>query len=399
MLRSRLQGRRGCSGRRSGPLAVRPRPIGARAVREAGLPCSPGRLGRGRRRPGAAERQFLSRWGPGRAANARPWNRRGGSCRTMAEPREAANPAPKASLAPTALSLRSAPQPRPSKVVTGSLGRYRGHAAAAASREPLFHGSLMLSGSGRRRGALRELLGLQGAAPAGWLSEERPEEQAPGGSSGPGGSGLCLEPREHAWILAAAEGRFEALQELLEAEPGLLLRGDPITGYTVLHWLAKHGRHEELILVHDFAQRQGLRLDVSVPGSGGLTPLHLAALQGHDMVIKVLVGALGADPTRRDHSGHRPCHYLRPDAPQSLRELSGAEDWETAGGSERINANNNSSGGAAWTLRRTPSAVGAAAVETTARTAAAPGKKDSTGSRMAQIHGLLRHVFPFFQDR
>ncbi|XP_057575065.1 ankyrin repeat domain-containing protein SOWAHD [Hippopotamus amphibius kiboko] len=322
----------------------------------------------------------------------------------MAEPRGAAKPAPKASFAPTKPSLRSAPQPRLSRVDTGSLGRYRGN--AAASREPSFHGSLMPSGTGlgRRRGALRELLGLQGAAPAVWLSEERPEEQSPGGPNGSGGSRLCLEPREHAWILAAAEGRFEALQELLEAEPGLLLRGDPITGYTVLHWLAKHGRHEELILVHDFAQRRGLQLDVSVPGSGGLTPLHLAALQGHDMVIKVLVGALGADPTRRDHSGHRACHYLRPDAPWSLRELSGAEDWEAAGGSGRKNANNNSSGGgtaaAAWTLKRARSAVGAPVVETTARVAAAPPKgKDSVGSRVAQIQGLLRHVFPFFQDR
>uniref|UniRef100_A0A8D1VD11 Sosondowah ankyrin repeat domain family member D n=1 Tax=Sus scrofa TaxID=9823 RepID=A0A8D1VD11_PIG len=321
----------------------------------------------------------------------------------MAEPQGAAKRTPKASLAPTALNLRSAPQPRPSRADTGSLGRYRGN--AAASREPPFHGSLMLSatGSGRRREGLRELLGLQGAAPAGWPSEERSEEPSPSGPNGPGGSGLCLEPREHAWILAAAEGRFEALQELLKAEPGLLLRGDPITGYTVLHWLAKHGRHEEIILVHDFAQRQGLQLDVSAPGSGGLTPLHLAALQGHDMVIKVLVGALGADPTRRDHSGHRACHYLRPEAPWSLRELSGAEDWETGGGgggSERNNANNNSSGGgAAWTLRRAPSAVGAPATETTARAAAAPAKKDSMGSRMAQVQGFLRHMFPFFQDR
>lgn len=273
----------------------------------------------------------------------------------------------------------------------------------------------MLSGAGsaRRREALRELLGLQGAAPAGWLSEERTEELipgAPGGPGGPSGSGLCLEPREHAWILAAAEGRFEVLQELLEAEPGLLLRGDPITGYTVLHWLAKHGRHEELILVHDFAQRQGLPLDVSVPGSGGLTPLHLAALQGHDMVIKVLVGALGADPTRRDHSGHRACHYLRPDAPRRLQELSGAEDWETARGSERSNANNNSSGsnsgsgsgsgGSVWTLRRTPSTTSATTMETKNRTAASRTKeKDAAGSRVAQIQGLFRHLFPFFQDR
>jgi hypothetical protein len=191
------------------------------------------------------------------------------------------------------------------------------------------------------------------------------------------------------------------LQELLEVEPGLLLRGDPITGYTVLHWLAKHGRHEELILVHDFAQRQGLPLDVSVPGSGGFTPLHLAALQGHDMVIKVLVGALGADPTRRDHSGHRACHYLRPDAPRSLRELSGAEDWETARGSERNNVNNNSSGASGWMLRRTPSSAGATTATRTHTRAAAPSarEKKATGSLAAHTHGLLRHLFPFFQDR
>lgn len=318
----------------------------------------------------------------------------------MAQPRGAATPAPKASQAQSALSLRSALLPRPSRVDGCSLGRYRG--SAAASREPPFHGSLMLSGagSGRRRGALRELLGLQGAAPAGWQSEERAEEQSPGGPNGAGSSRLCLEPREHAWILAAAEGRFEALRELLEAEPGLLLRGDPITGYSVLHWLAKHGRHEELILVHDFAQRQGLKLDVSAPGSGGLTPLHLAALQGHYLVIKVLVGALGADPTRRDHSGHRACYYLPPNAPWRLRELSGAEDWEMASGSERKNANNNSSGAAAWTLRRTLNAVGATAANTTRRVVALPDKeKDSVGSRMAQIQGFFRQMFPFFQDR
>ncbi|XP_059014208.1 ankyrin repeat domain-containing protein SOWAHD [Mustela lutreola] len=394
MLRSPVLGR-------SGPARPHPRLPHRRA--RSGRRGSPGRLGRGRSRPGNAERQFLSRRGPGRAANARPWKRRGSRGRTMAEPRGTANPGPKASLAATALSPRSAPQLRPWKVDPATLGRYRGH--AAASRDPLLHGSMLLpaAGSGRRRGALRELLGLQGAAPAGWPSEDRAEEPSPAGPNGPngpGGGGLCLEPHEHAWILAAAEGRLEVLWEQLEAEPALLLRCDPITGYTVLHWLAKHGCHEELILVHDFAQRRGLQLDVSASGSGGLTPLHLAALQGHDMVIKVLVGALGADPSRRDYSGHRACHYLRPDAPQSLRELSGAEDWETAGGCERINANNNSSGGAAWAPRRTPSWVGTSSMETPARAAASPCKeKNYTGSRVVQIQGLLRQMFPFFQDR
>ncbi|XP_005859525.1 PREDICTED: ankyrin repeat domain-containing protein SOWAHD, partial [Myotis brandtii] len=125
---------------------------------------------------------------------------------------------------------------------------------------------------------------------------------------------------------------------------------------------------------------------------------------GHYLVIKVLVGALGADPTRRDHSGHRACYYLRPDAPWGLRELSGAEDWEKASDSERDNANNNSSGGATtatgWTLRRTLNSLGATAAETTMREVALPSKeKDSAGSRMAQIQGFFRQLFPFFQDR
>ncbi|XP_035144435.1 ankyrin repeat domain-containing protein SOWAHD [Callithrix jacchus] len=320
----------------------------------------------------------------------------------MAQPGGAANQAPTASLAPNARSLRCALQPRLSGADTGSLGRYWGNAAAAASREPPFLGTLVHSGlgSGRRRGALRELLGLQRVAPAGWLSEERAQElRGPGGPRRPGSSRLCLEPREHAWILAAAEGRYEVLRELLEAEPELLLRGDPITGYSVLHWLAKHGRHEELILVHDFALSRGLRLDVSAPGSGGLTPLHLAALQGHDMVIKVLVGALGADATRRDHSGHRACHYLRPDAPWTLRELSGAEEWELERGSGR-NLNNNSSGSAAWSTTCTASAVGATVVETSRRAATSRTKeKDASGSRVTLMHGLFRHLFPSFKDR
>ncbi|XP_024422512.3 ankyrin repeat domain-containing protein SOWAHD [Desmodus rotundus] len=319
----------------------------------------------------------------------------------MAESRVAEISAPRDSPAPSAQSLRSVRQPRPSNVDSRTLVRYRG--SAVASRELPFHSSLTYSGagSGRRRGALRELLGLQGGTPTGWQSEERAEERSPGGPKAAGSSRLCLEPREHAWILAAAEGRFEVLRELLEADPGLLLRGDPITGYSVLHWLAKHGRHEELILVHDFAHRRGLRLDMSAPGSGGLTPLHLAALQGHYMVIKVLVGALGADPTRRDHSGHRACHYLGPDAPWTLLELSGAEQWEIEQGSERNNANNNSSSAtAAWTPRRTLNAARATATETTARETALHGKeKDSAGNRGAQINGFFRQMFPFFQDR
>ncbi|XP_004614512.2 ankyrin repeat domain-containing protein SOWAHD [Sorex araneus] len=311
----------------------------------------------------------------------------------MAEPPGDANPAPKSSMTAT-VSLRRASQPRPLRVDSASLARYRSSvSAASSSRESSFLGALTPSatGSGRRRGAAREQLGLQ---------EGRAEEPYPGAAGAAGGGGLCLEPREHAWLLAAAGGRYEELQEVLESEPGLLLWADPISGYTLLHWLAKHGRHEELILVHDFARRHGLSLDVSAPGSGGLTPLHLAAMQGHDMAIKVLVGALGADPTRRDHSGHRACHYLRPGVSPSLRELAGAEEWEMEKpASKRSNANNNSSG--VWALRRSSSALGPSTTHTTGkRTTKTASKKDSSaGGRVAHIQTFIRHVFPFFQDR
>lgn len=301
------------------------------------------------------------------------------------------NPPPQAPVA--AMNLRRASQPRPSRADSASSCRYRGGVAATSSREPTFQDALTLSATGawRRRGALREQLGLL---------EEGAEQSSPGGTAAAGSSRLCLEPREHSWLLAAAEGRFEELKEVLEAEPSLLLWSDPISGYTLLHWLAKHGRHEELILVHDFARRHGLSLDVSTPGSGGLTPLHLAAMQGHDMVVKVLVGALGADPTRRDHSGHRACHYLRPGVSQGLRELAGAEEWETEKHSrKKDNANNNSS--SLWPLRRSPSSVGSTATQSTeTRAAKVASKKDSsTGGRVAHFQSFFRHIFPLFQDR
>ncbi|XP_008842309.1 ankyrin repeat domain-containing protein SOWAHD [Nannospalax galili] len=328
----------------------------------------------------------------------------------MAEPQGAANQVPRAAVPPTLLNAPSALQIRPWRTDIGSLGRYRGHTVAATatlSREPLFHSSLSLAGAStaRRREALRELLGLQGAVPAGWRSDERLEqsEAGPRRASSQGGSRMCLEPREHAWMLAAAEGRYEELLEMLEAEPGLLMRADPITGYNALHWLAKHGRHEELILLHDFARRRGLPFDVSAPGSGGLTPLHLAALQGHDMVIKVLAGALGADPTRRDHSGHRPCYYLRPNASQSLRELSGAEQWEIERDSKHDNANDNSTNpsSAGRLLRSTPSVARIRSTGThckEAKEAALPAK-EKNGSGSQTSNGRLRHLFPFIQDR
>ncbi|PKU39344.1 ankyrin repeat domain-containing protein sowahd [Limosa lapponica baueri] len=87
----------------------------------------------------------------------------------------------------------------------------------------------------------------------------------------------------------------------------------------------RHGHHERFIQVISHAQKKGYPVNVNIPtASGGLTPLHLAALQGHELLIKVLVGAYGADTSCRDHNGRKAWQYLRADTSRELKELAGA---------------------------------------------------------------------------
>ncbi|KAG6937117.1 sosondowah ankyrin repeat domain family member D, partial [Chelydra serpentina] len=198
-------------------------------------------------------------------------------------------------------------------------------------------------GSARRRGLKEVLLQSSGAEGAMWLAAaqkiasssspavglhqelEQKLEQSPEDLS------LALDPLEHEWMLTVAQGDPESIMRLLDVDPSLLNRRDFVTGFTALHWLAKHGRHEALIEVITCAENKGYHADVNIPtASGGLTPLHLAALQGHEMVIKVLVGAYGANTSLRDHSGHKAWQYLKADASRELKELSGALEEDLA---------------------------------------------------------------------
>ncbi|XP_030066250.1 ankyrin repeat domain-containing protein SOWAHD [Microcaecilia unicolor] len=186
--------------------------------------------------------------------------------------------------------------------------------------------SLLGSVSLRRRGLRESLLSYAGGTLplAGlWMAAAPGKEEEEEGAAW-----LALDPAEHEWMLTAAEGNYEALEERLRADPSLLSRRDFVTGYSAVHWIAKHGRHEDLIRLLAFAQSCGRALDVNAPARGGLTPLHLAAMQGHDLLLKLLIGAFGADVHRRDHSGRQAWQYLRADAPPELRELAGAPEKE-----------------------------------------------------------------------
>ncbi|XP_018427411.1 PREDICTED: ankyrin repeat domain-containing protein SOWAHD [Nanorana parkeri] len=157
-----------------------------------------------------------------------------------------------------------------------------------------------------------------------------------------GENGIVLDPVEHAWMLMVAEGNFDELQESLQEDPTLLYKRDFVTGYSVIHWIAKHGHHEDLIQLMDFASASGYIIDVNTRASGGLTPLHIAALQGHAMVIKVLVGAYNADVHIRDHNGRKAWQCLKPGADSKLLILLGAPEEEETGAMAARNNNNNS---------------------------------------------------------
>ncbi|NXK55486.1 SWAHC protein, partial [Chauna torquata] len=133
---------------------------------------------------------------------------------------------------------------------------------------------------------------------------------------------------EHAWMLSASDGRWESLEGLLSCEPALFCKRDFITGFTALHWAAKHGRQELLATLVSFAQRHQLPVDINARTSGGHTALHIAAMHGHTEVVKLLVGAYDADVDIRDYSGRKAAQYLHQGTSGDMRSLVGALDEE-----------------------------------------------------------------------
>ncbi|NXT29996.1 SWAHB protein, partial [Syrrhaptes paradoxus] len=124
------------------------------------------------------------------------------------------------------------------------------------------------------------------------------------------GLSVPLGRREHAWLVAVSAGCWAQVRGLFLEEPELALQRDFMSGFTVLHWLAKHGDGPGLQELAAAAQQAGLTLDVDARSGCGYTPLHLAAIHGHQLVIKVLVLQLGCQVQVRDSSGRRPWEYL-----------------------------------------------------------------------------------------
>uniref|UniRef100_A0A3B5KFX8 SOWAHA-C winged helix-turn-helix domain-containing protein n=1 Tax=Takifugu rubripes TaxID=31033 RepID=A0A3B5KFX8_TAKRU len=147
---------------------------------------------------------------------------------------------------------------------------------------------------------------------SGSKSESEQDEESTGSV---GSAAVALDPIEKEWIYSAAGARVPDLSQLLRQDPSLANKKDFTSVSTALHWAAKHGSRDMAALVADAGA------DVNSKSVGGYTPLHIAALHGHQHILDLLVGTYGAKANLRDYSGHLALHYLK------MKEPEGSEDY------------------------------------------------------------------------
>ncbi|XP_028274440.1 uncharacterized protein sowahb [Parambassis ranga] len=133
-----------------------------------------------------------------------------------------------------------------------------------------------------------------------------------------------LEPKEHVWLVKAAAGTWPDIYSLFREDSSLLNRRDFISGFTVLHWIAKHGDHRVLNTLWYGVEKAGMSFDVNARATSGHTPLHIATIHGNKNIIRLLVNKFCADVRMRDNAGKRPWQYLSCTAPIEVFQLLGA---------------------------------------------------------------------------
>nr|XP_043868822.1 uncharacterized protein LOC122758624 [Solea senegalensis] len=145
-----------------------------------------------------------------------------------------------------------------------------------------------------------------------------------------------LEPREHDWLVKGASGAWPDIYSLFREEPSLLNKQDFMSGFTVLHWIAKHGDHRVLNTLWYGVQKSGLMFDVNARSTCGHTPLHIAAIHSNKNIMRLLVNKFEADVKLRDTAGKRPWQYLSGAAPLDVFQMLGAPARAALGGVKRV---------------------------------------------------------------
>ncbi|XP_071322469.1 ankyrin repeat domain-containing protein SOWAHB-like [Trachinotus anak] len=146
-----------------------------------------------------------------------------------------------------------------------------------------------------------------------------------GHHEGPGRQSLVpLEPREHTWLVKGAAGAWPDIYSLFREDSSLLNKRDFMSGFTVLHWIAKHGDHRVLNTLWYGVQKAGLMFDINARSTCGHTPLHIAAIHGNKNIMRLLVNKFNADLRLRDTAGKKPWQYLSRNMQPDVFQLLGA---------------------------------------------------------------------------
>ncbi|XP_053196501.1 uncharacterized protein LOC128380656 [Scomber japonicus] len=133
-----------------------------------------------------------------------------------------------------------------------------------------------------------------------------------------------LEHREHMWVVKGAAGAWPDIYSLFREDSSLLNKRDFISGFTVLHWIAKHGDHRVLNTLWYGVEKAGLTMDINARSSCGHTPLHISAIHGHKNIMRLLVKKFSADVKLRDTAGKKPWQYLSHTMSPDIFQLLGA---------------------------------------------------------------------------
>ncbi|KAA8584621.1 hypothetical protein FQN60_008406, partial [Etheostoma spectabile] len=133
-----------------------------------------------------------------------------------------------------------------------------------------------------------------------------------------------LEPREHDWLVKGASGAWPDIYTLFREDSSLLNRQDFISGFTMLHWIAKHGDHRVLNTLWYGVEKAGLTFNINAKSTCGHTPLHIAAIHDNQNIMRLLVNKFNADVKLRDTSGKKAWQYLSSTAQPDVFQLLGA---------------------------------------------------------------------------
>lgn len=160
-----------------------------------------------------------------------------------------------------------------------------------------------------------------------------------------------LNEERKAWILLCSQNKTFEILNMLQRNPSLAGFRELFNGYSVFHWMAKHGN----IRVLEFLVAQRLVGDVNGRTNGGYTALMLAAQSQRGEAFDYLSGLDGVDPDLRDYSGRKARHYLKDnkadkdeDVDEERSQEGDEPDFKTLGRKQVHKARNKAERGATF---------------------------------------------------